>query len=45
MLAIHEEQMFLAVVITNASKIGRTAYFVDKCSQIFYWSNEYKVFG
>jgi hypothetical protein len=35
--------MILADVITNASKtgrtdvLGRTAYFVNKCSQMFYW--------
>jgi hypothetical protein len=41
--------MILAVVIIYASKTGRTggglggtAYFVNKCSQMIYWSNEYK---
>jgi hypothetical protein len=42
--------MILAAVITNAGKTGvthilrRTAYFVNKCRQIFYWSNE-NIFG
>jgi hypothetical protein len=42
--------MILAVVITNASKkgrtdvLGRTAYFVNTCSQISYWSNEYNTY-
>jgi hypothetical protein len=40
--------MILAVVITNANKTGRTgvlgktAYYVNKYSQIFYWSIEFK---
>jgi hypothetical protein len=40
--------MILAVVITNVNKTGRQyvlekiIYFVNKCSQMFYWSNEYK---
>jgi hypothetical protein len=39
--------IILSAVITNASKTGRTdilgssAYFVNKCSYMFYWSNEY----
>jgi hypothetical protein len=38
----------VAIVITNASKmgrtdvLGRTAYFVNNWSQMFYWSYEYK---
>jgi hypothetical protein len=39
--------MILAAVITNARKkrktdvLGSSAYFVNKCSQILYRSNEY----
>jgi hypothetical protein len=40
--------MTLAAVIINVGKtgrtdvLGRTHYFVRKCSQMFDWSNEYK---
>jgi hypothetical protein len=42
--------MILAAVKTYAGKtgitdvLGRTAYFKNKFSQIFYWSNEYKLY-